>query len=114
MLIKYLFVGASSTTLYLILSFTALNYWRFGILSSVTIAFFLSFIYSYTLQNFLVFKASFNLRNFTRYFYVQTSIFIISYFSSTIIFVQQEVIVLFIAASMALVSFFIHKKWTFL
>ncbi|MFA0069772.1 GtrA family protein [Vibrio breoganii] len=113
MLIKYFIIGLGSTVIYFTLSLISLNHLNLSILLSTSIAFICAFIFSYTLQSFFVFKSKFNLKNLRRYLSIQLLIFIISYSTSTLIFTKQEFTVLSIAGLMALISFFIHKKWTF-
>lgn len=113
MLIRYFIIGIISTLIYVVISYSTINAFNQKFITGVYSGFTVAFLFSYIMQNKLVFKTSYSKNNFIRYLIVQLLTFSISYTISINTLGDKNLSILFIAALMAIISFFVNKKWTF-
>lgn len=85
-----------------------------SVLLANSVAFLIAFIFSYVFQSKYVFKATFDVQKFMRFFAVQSGAFVLAYMLSTWFPLGNQYLqTLMIVAVIPLISFVIHKLWTF-
>ncbi len=111
---KYGFFGIVATLIHLGSAWLVLYLFNSSVFVANTIAFFIAFGFSYLFQTRYVFTTSFHIHKFLKFFSVQFGSFLLSYIVSDIIPVQNSYIhTLVIVAIMPIVTFTVHKFWTF-
>lgn len=85
-----------------------------SVLLANSCAFLIAFMFSYVFQSKYVFQAAFHWQKFMRFFAVQSGAFMLAYMLSTWFRLDNQYIqTLLIVAVIPLISFVIHKLWTF-
>jgi len=113
-LVKYGLFGVVATLIHLLSSWAFIYFWAFSLFFANMSAFFIAFIFSYIFQTLYVFNTTFHLKRFIRFFFVQFLIFLLSYLISKIIQIENNYLqTLIIVVIMPLITFVIHKFWTF-
>ncbi len=111
---KYIFFGFITTLLHLFTAWALIYLFATSVFSANIFAFFTAFVFSYIFQTFYVFSTSFHLTKLLKFFAVQFGTFLFSYILSDIFLIQNSYLhTLVIIAIMPLVTFMIHKFWTF-
>ena len=113
-LAKYGFFGVVATLVHLFSAWALLYFLNFSVFVSNTFAFFTAFVFSYIFQTLYVFNTNFHFKKFAKFFLVQYGTFLFSYLLSDIFLVQNGYLhTLLIVGIMPLLTFIIHKFWTF-
>jgi putative flippase GtrA len=113
-LAKYGFFGVIATLVHLFTAWAIIYFFAASVFVSNTLAFFTAFIFSYIFQTLYVFNTSFHPKKFIKFFLVQYGTFLFSYLLSGIFPIQNSYLhTLLIVAIMPLITFVIHKFWTF-
>lgn len=113
-IVRYGLVGGVSTLIHIATAFLYLYFVKADVLIANTLGFCVAFIFSYTIQSLFVFKHKLKISKTVKYFLVQLGALIIAYFSSNILQLENSYIhTLVISFLLPLVTFFIHKFWTF-
>ncbi|ADN09601.1 GtrA family protein [Sulfurimonas autotrophica] len=113
-LAKYGFFGVIATLVHLFSAWAIIYFFAASVFVSNTLAFFTAFIFSYIFQTLYVFSTSFHFKKFIKFFLVQYGTFLFSYLLSDIFPIQNGYLhTLLIVAIMPLITFVIHKFWTF-
>ncbi|WP_415251245.1 GtrA family protein [Sulfurimonas sp.] len=113
-IVKYGFVGGISTFIHIAISFLYLYYIEQSVFIANTIAFIIAFIFSYTFQSLFVFGHKLQINKVIKYFAVQCSSLFLAFLISHFLFFEnlyiQTIVISFL---LPLITFFIHKFWTF-
>ena len=113
-ILRYGLVGGISTLIHISAAFLYLYFVKADVLIANTVGFCVAFIFSYTIQSLFVFKHKLKISKTFKYFLVQLGALIIAYFASNILRLENSYIhTLVISFLLPLVTFFIHKFWTF-
>ena len=113
-LAKYGFFGVIATLVHLFTAWAFIYFFSASVFVANTFAFFTAFIFSYILQTLYVFNTHFHIKRFMKFFLVQYGTFLASYLLSDIFPIQNGYLhTLLIVAIMPLITFVIHKFWTF-
>ena len=113
-LLKYGLVGIFSTLIHVGISFLYIYTISTDVLFANVSGFCIAFIFSYTVQSVYVFKNKLHILKTLKYFLVQFGALMIAYFSSNLLHLENAYIhTLLISFLLPLVTFFIHKFWTF-
>ena len=113
-LAKYGFFGVIATLVHLFTAWAIIYLFDASVFVSNTFAFFTAFVFSYVFQTLYVFSTTFHLKKFIKFFLVQYGTFLFSYLLSDIFPVTNGYLhTLLIVAIMPLITFIIHKFWTF-
>jgi len=113
-LAKYGFFGVIATLVHLFSAWAIIYFFAASVFVANTLAFFTAFIFSYIFQTLYVFNTTFHFKKFIKFFLVQFGTFLFSYLVSDIFPIQNSYLhTLLIVAIMPLVTFVIHKFWTF-
>jgi len=113
-LLKYGLVGIFSTLIHISIAFLYIYSINENVLFANISGFCIAFIFSYTVQSLYVFEHKLQLLKTFKYFLVQFSALIIAYFASNILYIENAYIhTILISFLLPLVTFFIHKFWTF-
>jgi len=113
-LAKYGFFGVIATLVHLLTAWAIIYLFDASVFISNTFAFFTAFIFSYIFQTLYVFKSTFHFKKLLKFFLVQYGTFLFSYLLSELFVVQNSYLhTLLIVAIMPLITFLIHKFWTF-
>ena len=111
---KYGLFGIISTLIHLFTAWLSIYIFDTTVFISNSIAFFTAFFFSYVFQTLYVFETEFHILKFLKFFVVQFGTFLLSFFASNIIVIENGYLhTLLIVAIMPLISFVIHKFWTF-
>jgi len=111
---RYGFFGIIATLIHLLSAWLLIYGLSTSVLLANSCAFLIAFMFSYIFQSKYVFKASFDAQKFVRFFAVQSGAFVLAYMSSTWFRLDNQYIqTLLIVMVIPLVSFVIHKLWTF-
>lgn len=111
---KYGLFGIIATLIHLLTAWLSIYFFSTTIFISNSIAFFTAFFFSYIFQTLYVFETEFHLLKFLKFFVVQFGTFLLSFFTSNFIVIENGYLhTLLIVAIMPLISFVIHKFWTF-
>ena len=113
-LAKYGFFGVVATLIHLFTAWAVIYFFGASVFLSNLIAFLTAFGFSYIFQTLYVFATHFHLHRFLKFFAVQFTTFLFAYLSSDIVSIENSYLhTLLIVAIMPLVTFLIHKFWTF-
>jgi len=113
-LAKYGFFGVISTLIHLFTAWLIIYFFTKSIFIANTIAFFIAFLFSYIFQTLFVFNVNINTKRLLKFFIVQYSSFLLSYLISNIFYIKNSYLhTLIIVAIIPLITFAIHKFWTF-
>jgi len=113
-LAKYGFFGVLATLIHLVSAWAVIYFFAASVFVANLIAFLTAFGFSYVFQTLYVFKSSFHLLKFVKFFAVQFGTFLFAYVISDVFPVSNSYLhTLLIVAIMPLVTFTIHKFWTF-
>jgi putative flippase GtrA len=113
-LIKYGFFGILATLIHLFTAWAVIYFFNASLFLANLIAFLTAFGFSYIFQTLYVFGTHFHLYKFLKFFVVQFATFLFAFISSNIITISNSYLhTLLIVAIMPLVTFTIHKFWTF-
>ncbi|MEN4053544.1 GtrA family protein [Sulfurimonas sp. NWX79] len=111
---KYGFFGVVATLVHLFVAWTVIYLFNSSVFVSNLFAFLTAFVFSYVFQTLYVFQSSFHFIKLAKFFAVQFGTFLFSYILSDIFPIQNSYLhTLVIVAIMPLVTFMIHKFWTF-
>lgn len=111
---KYGFFGVIATLVHLGVAWGMIYLFDAGVLFANSVAFFTAFIFSYIFQTLYVFQSHFHLKRFIRFFLVQYGAFLASYLLSNVVQLENSYFqTLLIVVIMPVVTFIIHKFWTF-
>ena len=113
-LAKYGFFGVIATLVHLLTAWAIIYFFSASVFIANTFAFFTAFIFSYIFQTLYVFNTHFHFKRFMKFFFVQYGTFLTSYLLSDVFVIQNGYLhTLLIVAIMPLITFVIHKFWTF-
>ncbi len=113
-LAKYGFFGVIATLVHLLTAWVIIYLFSASVFVSNLFAFLTAFIFSYIFQTLYVFESTFHIKKFLKFFCVQFGTFLFAYFTSDIFPIQNSYLhTLVIVAIMPLITFVIHKFWTF-
>jgi len=113
-LAKYGFFGVLATIIHLFVAWAVIYFFGASVFVANMVAFLTAFGFSYIFQTLYVFNSSFHLFKFIKFFVVQFGSFLLSFILSNIFPVTNSYLhTLLIVAIMPLVTFTIHKFWTF-
>lgn len=111
---KYGVFGIIATLIHLLTAWGVIYLFTASVFVSNSVAFFTAFIFSYIFQTLYVFQSHFHLKKFLRFFAVQFGTFLLSYFVSNLLKLANPYYhTVLIVVIIPLMSFFIHKFWTF-
>ena len=113
-LAKYGFFGVVATLIHLGTAWGVIYLFHLSVFSANSVAFFTAFIFSYIFQTLYVFVTHFHIKRFLKFFLVQYGTFLFSFLISDVFVIENAYLhTLLIVAIMPLVTFVIHKFWTF-
>ena len=113
-LAKYGFFGVIATLIHLFTAWAVIYLFDATVFISNLFAFLTAFGFSYVFQTLYVFNSSFHFFKFLKFFAVQFGTFLFAYIISDVFPIQNSYLhTLVIVAIMPLVTFTIHKFWTF-
>jgi putative flippase GtrA len=113
-LAKYGFFGVIATLVHLLTAWAIIYLFAASVFIANTVAFFTAFIFSYIFQTLYVFNTHFHIKRFMKFFLVQYGTFLFSFVISDIFPIANSYLhTLLIVAIMPLITFVIHKFWTF-
>jgi putative flippase GtrA len=111
---KYGLFGVLATLIHLFTAWALIYFFQTTVFVSNILAFFVAFAFSYIFQTLYVFNTQFHLLKLLKFFTVQFGTFLFSFILSDLINIQNSYLhTLLIVAIMPLITFFIHKFWTF-
>ena len=111
---KYGVFGVLATLVHLLSAWEIIYLFSASVFVSNIFAFFLAFVFSYIFQTLYVFQVEFHFLKLLKFFIVQFGTFLFSFFLSNIIVIENSYLhTLLIVAIMPLITFVIHKFWTF-
>lgn len=111
---KYGLFGIITTLIHLFVAWFVLYTLSVSVFFANSMAFFTAFIFSYIFQTLYVFESEFKIVKFLKFFIVQFGTFLLSFTSSNFVHIENQYLhTLLIVAIMPLISFVIHKFWTF-
>jgi len=113
-LAKYGFFGVLATLVHLFVAWAILYLFTSSVFIANLFAFLTAFVFSYVFQTLYVFASSFHFIKLAKFFAVQFGTFLFSFIISDIFPIDNSYLhTLLIVAIMPLVTFTIHKFWTF-
>jgi len=113
-LAKYGFFGVLATLIHLFTAWAVIYFFTASVFSANLVAFVTAFGFSYIFQTLYVFNSSFHFVKFIKFFSVQFGSFLLAYLLSDVFPVPNGYLhTLLIVAIMPIVTFTIHKFWTF-
>ena len=113
-LAKYGFFGVIATLIHLFSAWAVIYLFDASVFIANLLAFLTAFGFSYIFQTLYVFETAFHIQKFIKFFAVQFGTFLFSYIFSDLFVIQNSYLhTLLIVAIMPLVTFTIHKFWTF-
>ena len=113
-LTKYGIFGVIATLIHLFTAWALIYFFQTTVFISNMLAFFVAFSFSYIFQTLYVFKTIFHFSKLFKFFTVQFGTFLFSYILSEMLSIQNNYLhTLLIVAIMPLITFVIHKFWTF-
>jgi len=111
---RYGFFGIIATLIHLLSAWLLIYGLSTSVLFANSCAFLIAFIFSYIFQSKYVFRTTFDKQKFVRFFTVQSGAFFLAYMLSTWFRLENQYMqTLLIVAVIPLISFVIHKLWTF-
>lgn len=112
-IVKYGFVGIISTFIHLSIAWLYLYFISNSVFQSNIIGFLIAYLFSYTVQSIYVFEHKISLKKAVKFFVVQFSALLLAIFASYFIDRSSYLETVFIIIVMPLITFIIHKFWTF-
>ena len=112
-IVRYGFIGGISTLIHIIVAFLYLHFVANSILFSNVSGFLSAFAFSYMVQSHFVFEHKLSLSKAWRYFIVQVVALMVSIVVAKYIPLDNYLRVIVVAFILPLMTFFIHKLWTF-
>lgn len=113
-ILKYFFLGGISTLIHLLIAFLYIFYINDTLFIANVVGFLFAYIFSYIMQSILVFKNSLGKIKALKYFIVQSLALIVSVSIADILSDYSSYIkIIFTILMMPLVTYTIHKFWTF-
>jgi len=113
-IIKYGLLGVIATLIHLLSAWAIIYLFASTVFISNIIAFFVAFSFSYIAQTLYVFDSEFHILKLAKFFIVQFGTFLFSFLISNVVVIQSSYLhTLLIVAIMPLITFTIHKFWTF-
>jgi len=113
-LAKFGFFGLLATLVHLLSAWGIIKVFAASVFVSNVVAFLTAFVFSYIFQTLYVFNSTFHSLKLLKFFIVQFGTFLFSYSISNLFPVQNSYLhTLLIVAIMPLITFLIHKFWTF-
>ena len=113
-LVKYGLVGGVSTFIHIAIASLYIYFIDENIFMANSLGFCIAFTFSYTIQSLFVFKHPLEVKKLIRYFLVQFGALLIALFSSNFLALENLYIqTLVISILLPLITFIIHKFWTF-
>ena len=113
-LVRYGFIGGVSTLIHISVASLYIYFINDSLLKSNISGFLVAYIFSYTIQSRFVFEHKVSFSKALKYFLVQIGALVVAIFLSDILegfnsYIKSVVVALLLP----LVTFFIHKFWTF-
>jgi len=113
-LVRYAFIGGVSTLIHIAGASLYIYFINSSLLQSNIVGFLLAYTFSYTIQSKFVFESTLNQAKAIKYFLVQVVALLIAIFVSDILDGYSSYIkTIIVALLLPLVTFFVHKFWTF-
>jgi putative flippase GtrA len=113
-LAKYGFFGVLATLIHLFTAWAVIYFFAASVFTANLVAFLTAFGFSYIFQTLYVFNSSFHFVKFIKFFAVQFGSFLLAYLLSDVFLLTNSYLhTLLIVAIMPIVTFVIHKFWTF-
>ncbi|MFT5721041.1 MAG: putative flippase GtrA [Motiliproteus sp.] len=113
-LVRYGLTGGGATLIHLLVAFACLHWWLDNLWWANLLGFLSAFVFSYSLQSLLVFKRRLALRSACVFFLVQFGALLVSIaLADTLSELNNYLRVVIIALLLPLITFVIHKFWTF-
>lgn len=113
-LVRYAFIGGVSTLIHIAGASLYIYFINSSLLQSNIVGFLLAYTFSYTIQSKLVFESKLSQAKAIKYFLVQVVALLIAIFVSDILDGYNSYIkTIIVALLLPLVTFFVHKFWTF-
>lgn len=112
-IVKYGFVGIISTFIHLGIAWVYIYFINDSVFQSNIIGFLIAYLFSYTVQSIYVFEHKISLIKAVKFFVVQLSALLLAIFISYFIDRSSYLETIFIIIVMPLITFIIHKIWTF-
>ena len=113
-IVKYGFVGVLSTFIHISIAFLYIYFIHKNVFIANILGFFLAFIFSYTVQSLFVFKHTLETKKLIKYFFVQFGALLLALYASHFLVVENLYIqTILVSILLPLVTFIIHKFWTF-
>ena len=112
-IVRYGFIGGISTLTHISIAFSYLHFIADSIVFSNIFGFTGSFLFSYAVQSRYVFEHKISLVKAWRYLLVQITALILSILLAKYIPLNNYLRIIVIAFILPVITFFIHKMWTF-
>jgi putative flippase GtrA len=113
-LIRYALIGGVSTLIHISGASAYIYFINNSLLQSNIIGFLIAYIFSYTIQSKFVFESTINKKRAIKYFIVQILALLVAIYISDILSGYNSYIKsIIVALLLPLVTFFVHKFWTF-
>jgi len=112
--IKYGVVGAISTLIHISVASLYIYFISSSIVESNVVGFLIAYVFSYFAQSVLVFESGVSIKKALKYFSVQAVALMLAIFiSNYVVFYNKYIQIITVAMILPLITFFIHKFWTF-
>jgi putative flippase GtrA len=112
--VRYAFIGGVSTLIHIAGASLYIYFINSSLLQSNIVGFLLAYTFSYTIQSKFVFESKLSQAKAIKYFLVQVVALLIAIFVSDILDGYNSYIkTIIVALLLPLVTFFVHKFWTF-
>jgi len=113
-IVRFGLVGGVSTIIHIVAAFMYIYFVNDQVFAANLVGFCCAFSFSYLVQSRFVFNAELGVANVSRYFVVQFSALIIAQMISELDAEANSYYrVLFVAIILPLITFFVHRGWTF-
>ena len=113
-LVRYAFIGGVSTLIHITIASLYLYFIYYSLLQSNISGFLVAYLFSYTIQSKFVFEEELTSSKAFKYFLVQIGALLMAiFFTNTINDYNSYIKTIVVALLLPLVTFFIHKFWTF-
>lgn len=111
---KYGLFGIIATLIHLVTAWSLVYLFDSSFFYANLSAFLLAFISSYIFQTLYVFESHFEINKLVKFFLVQFGVFLLSYAATNLFLLTNQYLqTLLLVVIMPLLSFFVHKLWTF-
>lgn len=112
-IIRYLFLGSISTAIHLLVAMLYISFIKESLVEANVIAFLIAYIFSYLMQSKYVFNNNISVKKAMKYFVIQFSSLLISLFISSFFTYDIYMKTLITVMVLPLITYLIHKFWTF-